>query len=492
MEKWLRKQHKLKETFYTKAYPGGTTINHLLPAMRILANGLGIRFDTWASCTNMCHYCFARALSAGMLARNRVNLSHRHARFGDVKAVEKVFRRVLSEGKQKPLSWVDWAVKNRYFMEVGMLGEPMQPADETYRSTWNLLGLLNAYQYPLYLNTKANLLISNDQYYRAFVELPVKVADIALVGMDDSELGKFEPFAPPASERYKLVKRLVKDNVPVVISCRPILKGVTDKDWEEYIKWLADAGVSSIHLRTLIIVGKLFKRRLWKSYVKEQGMKLFHGEYRYPKEYFIDLFERAIKAAEGTDTHIVGTRRYWFDLAGYHGKAAFDYMPQNVQDALVPFTIHPMFRTLKQHEYEPQLLLWEKLGYPKPENFLDHIVIDNSSACLVFNDCWTRNWRGRYVISGPDFLRLMMWDGFQPGGKIPTGEVTRTHRIYRVYDEEQKIFPRSNKAHMLAYIPPEIESELVRKTKGIGEYVPLKEAKELFAPVRKSMYIPPI
>lgn len=499
-QKWEAKQKKLAETFYTDYYPGGATVKKILPAMRIWADALGVRFDPWASCTNLCHYCFARALSHGMCARNRKIVSDRSARPGNVKAVERTFRQVLGEGRLRPFDWVDWAVSKRYFMEVGTLGEPMQPADRKFRPTWNLLSLMRAYDYPLFLNTKGNLLCSDDAYYDALVSLKTKIVDLALVARDDDLLRKYEPFAPPPSVRYELIKRLSKDGVPVVISCRPILKGVTDgpdgTDWEDYIKWLIDGGVQGIHLRTLIIVGKLYSKKLWKDYVVDQGMKLFHGEYRYPKEYFVDLYERATKVCEdaGSDVKIVGTRRYWFDLGGYHGKTCFDSMSKDVQDALVPWTIVPIYRTIQQQKDEAQLLVWEKVGYPKPQKdgFLDKVLLTNDSACLIFNDCWTRNWRGKYIVSGEDFFRYALWDGFRNPGPAATGEIVHTHRIYRVYDDEADFYPTSEKAALLAYVPPALKRELVKKKKGIGTYVPYAAAKDLRQTERKAMYVPPV
>lgn len=457
--------------------------------MRLFADALGLRFDPYRSCTNWCAFCFARVLSYSMAARSGVKLDPRIARIPDMKGVAKWMQRILVEGNLKPYWWADWALSQKFYVEVGCLGEPMQPPDVRFRVTWNLMQLLKTFDIPMYLNTKANLLVYDEDYYQAFLSIPRRIIDLSLISDNDEKLGKLVRKAPTATERFTLAERLSKDGVPVIISCRPIIAGVSDDNWERYIQRCVDVGAKSIHLRTLIVIGKLAQRKLWRDHINEFGMEMHSGEYRYPKSYFVDLFNRAREIAEPHGCHLVGTRRYWFDLGGYHGKAAFDYFPQDYQDRLFPYTIVPILRTIAQNADKPQLLLWGKLGFKNTT--IPELGLGMGQDMLIFNDCFTRKYRRKYVIAGDDWLRLSLWDDFVPIPKRPgrASEIGRIDRIYPVLDKDGMCPQESGS--VMAYIPPGMEEELVQKI-GNRMGVPEKVAKEFLVPERKVMYVPPV
>ena len=133
-----------------------------------------MKADTYKSCSVTCGYCFSRSLTGGMNNHAGVKYNPRIARIMNLPYEALHFKRAL-EGEA---GWMYWAIRNRYFIEFGTMAEAFQMEDEDTRVTWSFLQLAGAYKMPLFINSKAPLLVNNENYYNQFKDNVNKIYHI--------------------------------------------------------------------------------------------------------------------------------------------------------------------------------------------------------------------------------------------------------------------------------------------------------------------------
>lgn len=343
-------------------YKGVKTIgNCFTPATKQWSNGLAIKADTYKSCDNFCQYCFARVLTAGMMQRNGVRYDPLIGRIMDIKEVARIFERAIKTPKEKEL-FLDWAIKTRRYIELGTMAEVFQNADKHIRVSWNFLQLCRAYKMPLLINSKTNLLVTDENYYKLLVTHPAPVVmSITLISNNDELVKRYEPHAPSPTERLKLAKRLVKDGVIVEFYLAPFMLEVSDVNLEETIHAMIETGASGVHLRTFYLAGKLLSMPLWKEYLKRNKDKFSFKKgginIHWKKEVMMEYYQKISKIAKKYNSNfdVVGIKTGWFDLNPYYGKANFDKFPQRYQEPLEDFTAIPILRKIRENEDKPQL-----------------------------------------------------------------------------------------------------------------------------------------
>jgi len=439
-------------------YKAIRTSDFLTPCVKIWSTGFALRYDVWHTCNNFCTYCFARGLEFGAFNRLKILWKPNIGRVGDVAALAKRFNRIFDQGLINVHDFIDWAILNRWFPEVGTMGEQFQVPDLKYGYTMFFLKLLEAYRYPLFICTKGNLLISNEEYYDALVDLKKNglIVDVSLIGLNDEKLRKFEPRAPLASERLNLIKRLCADGVDVTISVRPFLLGVTDENFEEFIETLCQAGVKSIHLRQFYITGIL--DRSWDWFVKQNKDKLSHygPGWKYKTDFLLQFFKRAMEITRKYGVVTTGSTRLFFELEGTSQKMDFELCNKINQERLFPYTILPIFREIKRRINEPQVLYYsERLSplfkaHPNPMLDREISITRNTFLLLISGACLSKP-RVETLIPFKDIVRKSIWDGWLG----ESGYINATRRIYLITKNGEPL--RDGEGHLVYfYCPPEL------------------------------------
>lgn len=388
-------------------------------------NGLATRYDIYRSCvadkeynSGFCRYCFSQHLQSASLKRMNIKYDPTILRATDPKPMRKRFSRIFDEGMINPHDFREWAVLRRWVPETGCDGETFQPADKKLGLTYEYMEMAKNYRFPMWVCSKGHILADdtvNDKYFDLIGEVNKNSRfyfDMTLMGLDDDKVRKVEPTAPLPSERLEIIDRLTEMGVPVIISCRPFMRGITDVDWDEYIETLCQKGVEAIHIRQFYVFGTLLKK--WKGWVEENKDVLvkYGGGYKYDPSYLDGFFERAMEIAEPYGTDIVGHSSRTFDKSH---KMDIDALGEEDKKYFFPYTILPIWRMAT--DGVPKLITYDdfeqKVIKPnEPDPLLDtKINIDFYSFILFYIKCTqTKN---RVVTSLPfrEVLRRALWEG---------------------------------------------------------------------------------
>jgi len=365
-------------------------------------------------CGNLCTYCYAKAEVEGSLLKMGRKLPKRVLRIANPKTIADRFIRVLDNNRINEGDYMDWAVSKGWFTEIGTMAEPLIDYDKEYNITWDILNLYSQYELPIYINTKGNLLLDND-YFDLICEFKKHglVVDLALISLDQEKLKKFEPRAPSISDRLKIIEDLCDQGVNVVISCRPILAGVTDVDFEEYIERLCQLGVKSIHMRTLVISGMMIRRQLWKDYAKAHNMVFKAYSYRYSTQYFKDLSERAREVANKYNVAISQSHTSFFEGDGASNKCDYRKMDGNVRNHLFPYNLVRLLNKPYDNKHKKQMLhLNELSAWNNADPFLEVKVNLSKAPQLIYStSCCERP--TSLFLKMNTIINNMLWNGWQ-------------------------------------------------------------------------------
>ena len=133
------------------------------PGIKQWSNGLPLKADTYQSCRNFCRYCYANELRASNLAKIGIKQNLGVARLLDVKKLADFFEKAYRfEDTNTP--FMNWAVRNKYFIELGTTGETFQESDLDLKVSYNFMKLMSEYEMPIFINTKLNLIVDEPIY----------------------------------------------------------------------------------------------------------------------------------------------------------------------------------------------------------------------------------------------------------------------------------------------------------------------------------------
>lgn len=447
------------EDYYKGFMPIGECFT---PALKMWMNGIPLKADTYKSCSNLCTYCYARDTASAMLQANRVKYDPRVCRGMDFKWLKRVLFDKLGSNNNP---FLEWAVMSRKYIELGTIGETFQSADLKYGVTYNFLQLTMHYLLPLFINTKMNLLTSNEIYYNLLADYPAPVILCpTLTTTDDDVAKKIEPFAPPPSERLRTIKRFEDDGVPSVVYTAPFLPGITDRDLDKYMRDIIEAGAKGLHLRNFYFVSKLHRKRFWRDYyVKNKD--LFNGD-RLNHGFMMDMAKRMQTLANNYSDNfvVVGVKKSWFELPPYHGKINFDGLGERYTKPLIDFSLIPILREIRKNKDTPQVLYWDKIGYSEDgidyPRFIKFSELTGVALMTTTCTCGKRP-RMNYVMPGFKWIKGGMWSGLVPD--TPCGRISSIDRIYPVVKDTE--FYRASddpQDYVYTYIPPHKEDLLIQ------------------------------
>jgi len=441
------------------------------PAIKMWSNGIPIKTDTWQSCWNACKYCYADEFRASTLGRIGIAQNIKVARVLDIKRLAKFFENAYNF-KDERTPFMNWALRSKYFIEVGTTGETFQDADRYFGVTYNFMKILSDFGIPFFTNTKFNTPVYTDRYKRMLIEhrAPVLLC-LSMITVDDEVAKIYEPLSPLPSEILKTVKELsVYPHIRSIVYISPFTPGVTDENPEEFMDKLIDAGVKGAHVRGLLMQGEGFKSAFWKDYYAKNKDKLgqfpggFHASMDSRMKFLYRAQAHAIK--RDPDFRLVGMKKHWFDLPPYHGKMQYEILPDSFKNGFTDFSALPIMRTIRKNKTEPQLLYWSELGFSKDQINLPERVVSNEGGMntLMEGLCNCNTSDMSYEMKGEDWLSGALWNGWNDA--YPENSfMTRLERIFPVKDGEKYV--KDSEGHFaFAYVPPE-QLDLV--TSGNGQ-----------------------
>lgn len=426
------------------------------PGIKMLNNGMPLKADTYQSCSNFCNFCLGDEFREGVLLRNGIKQNRKIARLLDIKKfanfVEKAY-----QNKRTSTPFMDWAIRNKYFIELGTTGETFQEADLYFHTTENFIRICSEYRIPLFINTKLNLICRNEEYKKLLIEYKAPIIICAsFSSTDDNDTKIYEPLAPLASERLKTLKELNSyPHIKTIFYISPFLPGVTNKDVNKYVNDMMGCGAIGAHLRDFFLQGGLTQKYFWKQYLEKnkKDMEPFPGGYHVNYECKRDFYFRVSELAKkhNPDFEIVGMKSKWFELNPFHGKMCFDKLPKEFQNGITDFTIIPLLRKIRENLDKPQLLVYDKLGHKKglinlPEKVRSgegniNNTMDSGSNCNTPDV--------QYELDGDEWLRGITWNGWEKDK--PSGFIGGLDYIFPVMSD--KGYVKENGNYLYAYIP---------------------------------------
>jgi len=441
------------------------------------------------------HNCYARQVSQGGLARQGIKYDPQIIKIGNLDVITKACNSIFNENTYDSRSYQQYWLLHRGLIENGTMSDPFLKEEVEMLNTYNLLQIANAYKLPLYFNTKGNALINSEKHFDAICNLNKNgggLFDISLTSNNDKLIKKFEPKAPLPSERLTLIKRMTDNNIDVIASARPIIKGVTDVDYENYIGELCDVGVKSIHLRTLIISGKQLKSEFWKKYAKENEMIFKNISYRYPMDYFMDLFERAMDVAKSKGVGVTASHTLFFKF-GTANKCDYSKVSQKIQDSLFNPGLETILHNTYKHRKKPQMLYYDEILKPhfkKNKEFMNHrFLMDDKTSSLIWSSSCTMKVRIKYLLSGKKIAKQSLWNGWERNATsdaevkqmLRSGYIASVNGIHTIINKEGEQVLDENGNIIYAYIPEEYKEHNYIKSTHVkkADVISVKELKEL-------------
>ena len=426
------------------------------PATKIMHNGIPLKIDLYNSCQMHCRYCYAREFRAANLAKDGIKLNPLIATMLDIKYLAKFFE-MASKGKDYKTPFMNWAIRNRYFIEVGTMGEIFQEDDKFFRTTYEAFRLLSDFRMPLFINTKLGLVCEDEKYFKLLVEYKAPIIlCVSLIDYKDNSWKKYEVFSPPITKRLGVIKELSKyKHIKTIAYISPMMPNVTDINPEEFAKVLIKHGIISVHVRDFYLQGNTFNNTFWKKYIEENKDKLepfpggYHVKYKVKKE-FMERFAR-VALRLNPNFGIVGMKKNWFDMMPYHGKMNYDILPERFKQGIVDFTIIPILRKIRERINEPQLLIWDNLGYKKDKINLPERVLSNEGKLnsLMEDLCNCNTSDLNYEIEGYDWIKGVMWDGWNDNK--PGGILSKTKNIFPIKKDGEYV--KDNNSFVYCYLP---------------------------------------
>jgi len=214
-------------------------------------------------------------------------------------------------------------LKRKVMLNIGVIIDPYQPAEEKYRVTRRVLEVLGKNNCPFALGTKSDLILRDlDIIFEASKKFHCCIA-LSITTLNEKLAKLLEPNAPPPKRRLEVVNALSNAGVMVGVWLTPIIPCITDSNEN-----IADVVKAAKENGAKFILGGALDMRAYlkfKNFLKEnfaQYLPLYGKLYKwesgaptyYPIEsYLHDLYKRFIAICQdhGVERYIphFGTRR---------------------------------------------------------------------------------------------------------------------------------------------------------------------------------------
>lgn len=147
--------------------------------------------------------------------------------------------------------------------------DPYQPAEKHARITRNILEILAPLPHSVGIHTKSSLVTRDVDVLRAFKDVSVT---FTIVTGDEDAARCIEPRASTVGERIKALELLSRAGIETAVFIGPIIPFVTEKNVQNLITRLSDAGVRKIMLDDLHYFSRIKERLLPALYAYDRDV----------------------------------------------------------------------------------------------------------------------------------------------------------------------------------------------------------------------------
>lgn len=153
-----------------------------------------------------------------------------------------------------------YCLSQRLPLRVGGVTDPFQDIERKQHVTYEIIKLLNQYNYPAQVVTK-NTLVAEDKYLDLFKQKRENYYIQITITTSDDKLSKcLEPNAPSPSERFNALKKLNDNGIFTAVRINPLfpkeIYKATGESFEEFIKRIKKAGTSTVIVGGLRVMSK--------------------------------------------------------------------------------------------------------------------------------------------------------------------------------------------------------------------------------------------
>jgi len=200
--------------------------------------GVDYALNPYVGCAHGCVYCYASFM------KRFTGHKEEWGTFVDVKVnAAEVLARQMRRAKQGNIS-------------SGTVTDPYQPLEEQYEVTRACLRVLTAYDFPVSILTKSDLVLRDLDLLRRFKDVEV---GFTITTLEEKVLRIFEPVSPPASARLAALAELAEAGIKTWAFCGPLLPFLSDGEEQigALFAELARAGVSYIIVDSMKLSGTI-------------------------------------------------------------------------------------------------------------------------------------------------------------------------------------------------------------------------------------------
>lgn len=179
---------------------------------------------------------------------------------------------------------------------VGSVSDPYQEAEKKYKTTRNLLKIIEQYDFPCHVLTKSNLVLKDIDILSKMKNCAIT---ISIISLDKSVSDIFEKKVPSPKERLQTAKKLSETGIKTGLAVIPILPFIIEEELENIVKSASKHKAHYVLHKHLELKGdqkNIFIRTLeeFYPYLVEKYEKLYRNSYK-PNQIYISKINDTVK-----------------------------------------------------------------------------------------------------------------------------------------------------------------------------------------------------
>lgn len=179
---------------------------------------------------------------------------------------------------------------------VGSVSDPYQEAEKKYKTTRNLLKIIEQYDFPCHILTKSNLVLKDIDILSKMKNCTIT---ISIISLDKSVSDIFEKKVPSPKERLQTVKKLSETGIKTGLAVIPVLPFIVEEELENIVKSASKHKAHHVLHKHLELKGdqkNIFIRTLEEFYphLVEKYEKLYGNSYK-PNQIYISKINNTVK-----------------------------------------------------------------------------------------------------------------------------------------------------------------------------------------------------
>ncbi len=168
---------------------------------------------------------------------------------------------------------------------MGTNTDPYQPIERSYQVTRSILSVLDAFNHPLGIVTKSNMVTRDIDILAAMADRGLVKVVLSVTTLDGNLARRMEPRAAAPRQRLKAIRALADNGIPVGVMFAPVIPALNEPEMEAVLAAARDAGATEagyILLRMPLEIKDLFREWLQENFPNQAkrviaGMRAMRG-----------------------------------------------------------------------------------------------------------------------------------------------------------------------------------------------------------------------